>query len=166
MKPSSSDRSKARSAECRVRLASGAVRHRSAVCLTNQIPVLICRDRTGSTADFVLDKADKEHIGAALKLILAKDAILCTDSGKVLDAAARGMGITHRPVNLAAGVRVIAGVYHVQTSMPTIADSRNGCAVSTVSPHITWPTISAGEDLLSVLMKPYHPAQFCSPLWK
>ena len=112
--PSSSDRSKARSAECRVRLASGAVRHRSAVCLTNQIPVLICRDRTGSTADFVLDKADKEHIGAALKLILAKDAILCTDSGKVLGAAARGMGITHRPVNLAAGVRVIAGVYHVQ----------------------------------------------------
>lgn len=79
-----------------------------------QIPVLICRDRTGSTADFVLDKADKEHIGAALKPILAKDAILCTDSGKALGAAVREMGITHRPVNLAAGVRVIAGVYHVQ----------------------------------------------------
>lgn len=79
-----------------------------------QIPVLICRDRTGSTADFVLDKADKEHIGAALKSILASDSILCTDSGKALGAAAREMSITHRPINLAAGVRVIAGVYHVQ----------------------------------------------------
>jgi len=54
------------------------------------------------------------HIGAALRPILAKDAILCTDSGKALGAAVRAMGITHRPINLAAGVRVIAGVYHVQ----------------------------------------------------
>ena len=46
-----------------------------------QIPVLICRDRAGGTADFVL---------------------------------ARAMGITHRPVNLAQRIRVIAGVYHVQ----------------------------------------------------
>lgn len=33
-----------------------------------QIPVLICRDRTGSTTDFVLEKA---HNGAALKPVLA-----------------------------------------------------------------------------------------------
>jgi len=79
-----------------------------------QIPVLICRDRAGSTTDFVLDKADKEHIGAVLKPILAKDAILCTDSGKALGSAAREIGIAHRPINLAAGIRVIAGAYHVQ----------------------------------------------------
>ena len=79
-----------------------------------QTPVLICRDRTGNTADFVLEKADKEHIGAALKPLLAADVILCTDGAKSLAAVAREMGITHRPVNLAAGQRVIAGVYHVQ----------------------------------------------------
>lgn len=79
-----------------------------------QIPVLICRDRTGNTSDFVLEKADKAHIGAALKPLLASDAILCTDGGKALDAAAREIGITHRPVNLAAGIRVIGKVYHVQ----------------------------------------------------
>lgn len=79
-----------------------------------QTPVLICRDRTGSTADFVLEKADKEHIRAALKPILASDAVLCTDGSKALGAATREMGITHRPVNLAAGIRVVAGVYHVQ----------------------------------------------------
>ena len=79
-----------------------------------QIPVLICRDRTGSTSDFVLEKADKEHIGAALKPLLASDAILCTDSGKALGAAVREIGITHRPINLAAGIRVVGKVYHVQ----------------------------------------------------
>lgn len=29
-------------------------------------------------------------------------------------AAARTMKVAHRPVNLSAGIRVIAGVYHVQ----------------------------------------------------
>ena len=79
-----------------------------------QIPVLICRDRTGSTTDFVLEKADRAHIGAALKPLLASDVILCTDSWKALGAAAREMGIAHRPINLAAGIRVVAKVYHVQ----------------------------------------------------
>lgn len=79
-----------------------------------QIPVLVCRDRAGNTADFVLEKADKDHISAVLKPILATDAILCTDGGKALGAVAKGMEIVHRPVNLAAGIRVVAGVYHVQ----------------------------------------------------
>ena len=79
-----------------------------------QIPVLICRDRAGNTSDFVLEKADKEHIGAALKPLLARDAILCTDSGRALGAAVREIGIAHRPINLAAGIRVVGKVYHVQ----------------------------------------------------
>jgi len=79
-----------------------------------QIPVLICRDRAGNTADFMLKKADKEHIGAALKPLLPADVILCTDGAKSLAAVAKEMVITHRPVNLAAGQRVVAGVYHVQ----------------------------------------------------
>ncbi len=79
-----------------------------------QIPVLICRDRTGNTSDFVLEKADKAHISSALKPLLAADAVLCTDSGKALGAAAREIGITHRPINLAAGIRVVGKVYHVQ----------------------------------------------------
>lgn len=79
-----------------------------------QIPVLICRDRTGSTSDFVLEKADKAHISAVLKPLLASDTVLCTDSGKALGAAAREIGITHRPVNLAAGIRVVHKVFHVQ----------------------------------------------------
>ena len=64
-----------------------------------QTPVLICRDRAGNTADFMLEKADKEHIGAVLKPLLAADVILCTDGAKSLAAVAKEMGVTHRPVN-------------------------------------------------------------------
>ena len=81
---------------------------------SEQIPVLICRDRAGNTADFVLDKADKEHLTAALKPVLARDSILCSDSSKALAATAHEIGVVHRAVNLASGIRCIAGVYHVQ----------------------------------------------------
>lgn len=79
-----------------------------------QIPVLVARDRAGSTADFILENDDKTHVAAALKQILPKDTILCTDGSKTLAAAAREIGVTHRPVNLSAGIRIVAGVYHVQ----------------------------------------------------
>lgn len=79
-----------------------------------QTAVLICRDRTGNTADFILEKADKIHISAVLKPLLVADVVLCTDGEKALAAVAKEIGITHRPVNLAAGQRVVAGVYHVQ----------------------------------------------------
>jgi transposase-like protein len=78
------------------------------------VPVLVARDRSGSTADFILEADDKTHVAAALKLILPKDTILCTDGSGTLAAAAKKIGVTHRPVNLSAGIRVIAGVYHVQ----------------------------------------------------
>lgn len=78
------------------------------------VPVLVARDRSGSTADFILEATDKTHVVAALKPILPKDTILCTDGGGTQAAAAKEIGVTHRPVNLSAGIRVIAGVYHVQ----------------------------------------------------
>lgn len=79
-----------------------------------QVPVLVARDRAGATADFVLEADSKANIVTALKPILAADAILCTDAAGMLAAAAKEMGIAHRPVNLSAGLRVVAGVYHIQ----------------------------------------------------
>lgn len=79
-----------------------------------QTAVLIYRDLTGNTAGFILERADKVYIGVVFKPLLAADVILCTDGEKALAAAAKEMGIPHRSVNLAAGQRVVAGVYHVQ----------------------------------------------------
>ncbi len=78
-----------------------------------QTPVLIARDRTGSTANFVLAAATKEDICAALKPLLPEDTVLCTDGGTALAAAARDLGIEHHPVNVSAGLRV-QGAWHIQ----------------------------------------------------
>ncbi len=80
----------------------------------DQVPVLIVRDRSGATADFMLDAIDKKAIEPPLRTVLEKDVIFCSDGAAVYRSVARSLGITHRPVNLAAGVRVIAGVYHIQ----------------------------------------------------
>lgn len=80
----------------------------------NQVPVLVARDRSGATADFVLTATDRKAIEPPLQAILAKDAVLCSDGAVVYRSVARRLGITHRPVNLSAGIRVIAGAYHIQ----------------------------------------------------
>lgn len=79
-----------------------------------QVPVLVARDRSGSTADFILPLDDKASVVAALGPILAKDTVLCSDGSGTLAAAAKTLGVAHRPINLSAGIRVVAGVYHIQ----------------------------------------------------
>lgn len=79
-----------------------------------QIPVLISRDRAGNTADAILTADDKVSVVAALAPLLPKDIILCSDGSSTLAAAAKALGVAHRPVNQSAGIRVLAGVYHVQ----------------------------------------------------
>lgn len=67
-----------------------------------QVPVLVARDRSGSTANFILAVDDKANVAAALGPILPKDTILCSDGSGTIAAAARALGVTHRPVNLSA----------------------------------------------------------------
>lgn len=79
-----------------------------------QVPVLVARDRSGATANVVLAADGKADLVAALKPLLPSDTILCTDGSSVLAAAVKEIGVTHRPVNVSAGRRVVAGVYHIQ----------------------------------------------------
>ena len=79
-----------------------------------QVPVLVARDRSGATANIILAADGKVDLVAALKPLLPSDTILCTDGSSVLAAAVKEIGVTHRPVNVSAGRRVIAGVYHIQ----------------------------------------------------
>lgn len=80
----------------------------------DQVPVLVLRDRHGATCDFQLAAASQLEEAPILDHFVAKDAVLCTDGGASLKVAARQMGIAHRPLNLSAGVRVLAKVYHIQ----------------------------------------------------
>ncbi len=80
----------------------------------DQVPVLVVRDRTGATADFKLVADNAASVEGPLRNLLPKDAILCSDGSPIYRAVARELNITHRPVNLAAGIRVVAKVYHIQ----------------------------------------------------
>src|SRR5690242_2560389 len=79
-----------------------------------QVPALIARDRAGHTADAVLPDLGAEAIGAALGPVVASDAVLCSDGAKAYAAFAAGRGIRHEPINVAAGVRVRDGAFHIQ----------------------------------------------------
>ena len=78
-----------------------------------QEPVLVARDRSGATADFILEHANKACTVAALAPILAADAALCTDCGGAICSAARALGVEHHVINLSQGGRV-QGPWHLQ----------------------------------------------------
>jgi len=80
-----------------------------------QQPVLVARDRSGATADFILERADQAHTVAALAPVLARDAVLCTDCGAALGAAARQLGVEHHALNISKGPRV-QGAWHIQNA--------------------------------------------------
>jgi len=79
-----------------------------------QVPALIARDRAGHTADAVLPDLGAAAIGAALGPVVAGDAVLCSDGAKAYATFAAERGIRHEPINVAAGVRVRDGAFHIQ----------------------------------------------------
>jgi transposase-like protein len=79
-----------------------------------QVPALIARDRAGHTADAVLPDLGAAAIGAALGPGVAGDAVLCSDGAKAYATFAAERGIRHEPINVAAGVRVRDGAFHIQ----------------------------------------------------
>ncbi len=78
-----------------------------------QVPVLVTRDRSGATADFILQIDDSDHVVEKLRPILSPDVILCTEGNSVMVAAGRKLSVEHHAVNVSAGIRV-DGPWHVQ----------------------------------------------------
>ena len=79
------------------------------------IPVLVARDRSGATADFLLEAVSKACLSQALKSRIHSDAILCTDGSAAMAGAARELHVQHEAVNLSVGERV-RGPWHIQNA--------------------------------------------------
>lgn len=62
-----------------------------------QIPVLIARDRNGEVFDAILEKVDAKQLGAVLKPVLSKDALLCADGRLAFKAMPRKLVSLTRP---------------------------------------------------------------------
>jgi transposase-like protein len=80
-----------------------------------QVCVLVARDRSGKTLDFVTGKGPitKRQLQRCLPPVIDKDTLLVSDANASYRYFAREAGITHQAVNLRAGVRV-RGALHVQ----------------------------------------------------
>jgi transposase-like protein len=79
----------------------------------DHVPVLVARDRSGASTDFILGRASKREILASLAAVLAPDAVLCTDGSSAMATAATAMGIEHHALNMTTGPRV-RGPWHIQ----------------------------------------------------
>lgn len=79
------------------------------------IPVLVVRDRSGATADFLLDAVSKASFTGALRGRVHDDAVLCTDGSAAMAAAAKALGVEHQAVNLSKGQRT-RGPWHIQNA--------------------------------------------------
>jgi transposase-like protein len=80
---------------------------------TEQVPVLVARDRSGVTLDCILKGKDSESLTAALKPFIAKDVVLCSDGSKAFAKTAKDLAVEHHALNQSSGVRV-EGPWHVQ----------------------------------------------------
>jgi len=90
------------------------------------VSVLIVRDYSGATADFILTVNDRKTIELSLQAILVKDAIFCSDGAAVYRSVAHSFGIARRPVNFFAGTRSLLAFTMSRTLIFTAADSNSG----------------------------------------
>jgi hypothetical protein len=82
---------------------------------SDRVCILVARDRTGETVDFVTGNGPvtKQQLHRDLAPVLDHDVLLVTDGNATYRAFAREAGFTHAAVNLRAGVRT-RGAVHVQ----------------------------------------------------
>lgn len=80
-----------------------------------QVCILVARDRTGKTLDFVAGNGpvSKRQLKRCLPPIMDSDALLISDANAAYHYFAREMGISHQAVNVSAGKRV-RGAIHIQ----------------------------------------------------
>lgn len=134
-----------------------------------QVCVLVARDRTGQTRDFVTGKGPvtKAQLHRHLAPVLDHDVLLVTDANAAYRYFAREAGISHEYVNLRAGVRV-RGAIHVQnvnayhSRFRTWLDRFHGVATHYMSNYLGWrwaldaQRINSPDALLRAAMGVFH----------
>src|SRR4051812_29920085 len=92
----------------------------------------------------VLPDLGADAIAAALGPVVAGDAVLCSDGAKAYAAFAAERGIRHEPINVAAGIRVRDGAFHIQNvnayhgRLKGWMGRFNGVATRYLANHLGW----------------------------
>ena len=81
---------------------------------SEQVPVLVIVDRSGTTASTVLPAVNAETLRNAIEPIVTSDILLVSDGNNAYPPCAAAMGVRHEALNLSKGKRV-RGPIHIQT---------------------------------------------------
>ena len=79
-----------------------------------KIPVMIARDRTGSTVDGVLETESADEMCRHLNGRINIETVVCADASLAHEKLARKLGFDFKELVTSAGQRVIDGVFHLQ----------------------------------------------------
>lgn len=80
---------------------------------SEQVPVLVARDRSGATIDAVLPKLDIASVVAALGHVVARGSVLCCDGGKAIGGYARRARIETHVLPAPGGLKPEAPQFHI-----------------------------------------------------
>ena len=94
-----------------------------------QVPVLITRDRAGSTRAVILPNRSAKAIDSAIGKELPKDGVLCSGNWRAFGKIARKRRIRHELINFHKGERVRDKTWHIQN-----ANARHGRLKSWIAP--------------------------------
>ena len=81
-----------------------------------QVPVLVARDRAGSTRACILPDRSAHAIDNAIGEVLPSDGILCSDSWRAFGVVAEKRRLRHEPINFHQGERVRDKTWHIQNA--------------------------------------------------
>jgi transposase-like protein len=81
---------------------------------SEQVPVLVARDRHGHTLDAILPDQSKDSVKQVLKGALTADNILCIDGGSALRGFANDLNIPYRVISPNRKVHKMNPIFHIQ----------------------------------------------------
>lgn len=111
---------------------------------SEQIAVLVVRDRSGHTMDAILFKSNQDTIAEVMLPVVDEDALLCSDSKTSYRAFAKKYYLTLETINASAKEYVRDTIYHIQNV--NAYDSRlkawmkhfNGVATKYLEGYLGW----------------------------
>lgn len=118
------------------------------------VPVLTVRDRGKHTYEAILPSCTSEQISHELNDKIETDSVLCSDGFKSYIKFARDNNLIHKRLNVAAGVRVLDKVFHIQnvnayhSRMKAWFNRFNGIATKYLDHYLGWFRLLDGNKAL------------------
>lgn len=113
----------------------------------DRVPVLMVRDRNGTEADFVFKTIDKGQVHDALRPLMDKEVVLCSDGNPMYKSFAKKENIPHKRIVRLDKVHVVDEIFHIQNLNAYISRLKNwmrkfnGVATKYLDNYLGWRRI-------------------------